>query len=160
MGSMLIVDDEVEVCDACREFFSLKGYDVHVALDGIQAVNMVKEIRPQVVLLDIVLPGMWGIDVLKAIKKIDPLINVVMVTAIGDERMAKDAFKWGALAHMTKPLDFNNLNDKILSKILLPLKKKEETEADQDQVEAQSETKAEAEAEVEADAEAEAQAVK
>ncbi|MDD5711840.1 MAG: response regulator [Smithellaceae bacterium] len=123
MGYILVVDDEIEVCKACKEFLSLKGHEVETALDGTTAISKAKEIRPQLVLLDIVLPGMWGIDVLKAIKKIDPMINVIMVTAIGDERMAKDSLKLGALDYMTKPLDLNKLYDDIIAKLLIPKKK-------------------------------------
>ena len=71
MEKILVVDDELEVCNALREFLSLKGYEVHTAQDGVTAISQVKEVKPHIVLLDMIMPGMGGIDVLKEIKRID-----------------------------------------------------------------------------------------
>lgn len=57
-----------EICNTLHEFFSLRGYEAHMAFDGPTAIRKVKEVRPHIVLLDIIMPGMGGIDVLKEIK--------------------------------------------------------------------------------------------
>lgn len=117
MGCILVVDDEIEVCNALELFLAKKGYKVSIATDGASALEFIKEHKQDVVLLDIIMPGMWGTDVLKQIKKIDPLTNVIMTTAIGDEKEVKKAMKAGALDYLIKPLDLRKLSD-LLDKLL------------------------------------------
>jgi DNA-binding response OmpR family regulator len=114
---VLIVDDEIEVCKALELFLTKKGYRVSIATDGTSALELVRENKPDIVLLDIIMPGMWGTDVLKQIKKIDPLINVIMTTAVGDENEVKKALKAGALDYLIKPLDLRKLAD-LLDKLI------------------------------------------
>jgi DNA-binding NtrC family response regulator len=115
---ILVVDDEVEVCSVLNEFFSSRGYEVYTALDGVSAINKVKEVRPHIVLLDIIMPGMGGIDTLKKIKKIDPKIGVIMITAVADHELAKRAIDIGAYSYITKPLDLNYIETVVMVKIL------------------------------------------
>jgi DNA-binding NtrC family response regulator len=117
MSMILVVDDELEVCKALEMFLIKKGYKVSIATDGASALEFVKGHQPDIVLLDIIMPGMWGTDVLKQIKKTDPLINVIMTTAIGDEKEVKKALKAGALDYLTKPLDLKKLSD-LLDKLI------------------------------------------
>jgi CheY-like chemotaxis protein len=72
MERILVVDDEIEVCNVLKEFFDSKGYETHIALSGRAALSKVKAVKPRIVLLDIIMPGMGGIDVLKEIKKLIP----------------------------------------------------------------------------------------
>jgi two-component system response regulator AtoC len=118
MRKILIVDDEIEICKAFEIFLKSKGYEVCTAQDGSRALQLVREIRPQVVLLDIILPGEWGLDLLQDIKKIDPMINVIMITAIGDEETARQAKKLGAYDFITKPIDLDYLERTLLSKLV------------------------------------------
>ena len=118
MERILVVDDEPEACNALKEFLALKGYDVHTALDGPSALGKVKAVSPQIVLLDMVMPGMDGIEVLKEIKKIDPQIGVIMVTVDTDEDKAKETIKLGAFDYITKPVDLNYLETVVMVKIL------------------------------------------
>jgi DNA-binding NtrC family response regulator len=117
MGVILVVDDEIEVCNALQEFLAAKGHEVHTAQSGDMAIKIVKELRPDVVLLDIIMPGKWGTDVLKEIHKFDALINVIMLTAIADETEVKKAIKAGAFDYMYKPIDLKKLLG-LLSKIV------------------------------------------
>jgi DNA-binding NtrC family response regulator len=117
MSTVLIVDDEIEVCKALELFLTKKGYRVSIAADGTSALELVKENKPDIVLLDIIMPGMWGTDVLKQIKKIDPLINVIMTTAVGDTNEIEKALKGGALDYLIKPLDLRKLAD-LLDKLI------------------------------------------
>lgn len=95
-----------------------QGYDVYKAENGPSAIQMVKEIKPQLVLLDIMMPGMNGIDTLKEIKKIDPDVPVIMVTGVTDEEIAKSAIEQGAYDYVSKPIDFEYLDTTILIKLL------------------------------------------
>jgi two-component system OmpR family response regulator len=72
MERILVVDDEIAICNLLRKFLDLKGYEVYTALDGPAAIAKVKEFRPHIVLLDIMMPGMGGIQVLKKNKESTP----------------------------------------------------------------------------------------
>ena len=118
MERILVVDDEVDVCYALKEFLSLKEYDVETALDGPTALKKVQEINPHIVLLDIMMPGMGGIDVLKEIRNINPEIGIIMTTTVFDEKIAKSAMKIGAYDYITKPLDLNYLETVLMVKTI------------------------------------------
>ena len=118
MERILVVDDEVEVCNTLKEFLTLKGYEVYTALDGKTAVSKVKEVRPHIVLLDIIMPGMGGIDILKEMKKVAPEVGVIMITAVIDEELANRALKIGAYAYITKPFDLDYLETVVMVKMI------------------------------------------
>src|SRR5882762_8217107 len=77
---VLIVDDEPLVLEVLSEHFEI-DYDVEIALNGVDALDAIRRQRPDVVLLDIKMPGMSGIEVLKAIQQLDESVAVIMVTA-------------------------------------------------------------------------------
>ena len=115
---ILVVDDEVEVCNALEEFLSLKEYAVETALDGQTALKMVEDFKPHIVLLDIIMPGMGGMDVLKRIRDINPGIGVIMTTAVVDEEIAKSTIRLGAYDYITKPIDLNHLETVLMVKMI------------------------------------------
>jgi len=115
---ILVVDDEVEVCNALKEFLSLKKYEVETALNGPTALKKVENFKPHIVLLDIIMPGMGGIDVLKKIRNVNPGIGIIMITAVTDEEIAKSTIKMGAYDYITKPVDLNHLETVIMVKMI------------------------------------------
>ena len=115
---ILVVDDEMEVCDALREFLSLKKYEVETALDGRTALKKVDDFKPHIVLLDIIMPGMGGVDVLKRIRNNHPEIGIIMTTAVVDEEIAKSMIRLGAYDYITKPIDLNHLETVIMVKMI------------------------------------------
>jgi CheY-like chemotaxis protein len=117
MERILVVDDEAQIVRLLQKYFASKGYEVHTAGSGLEAVDRVKDVRPDVVLLDILMPGMGGLDALKEIKKIDPKIGVIMVTAVIDEELAKRALELGADDYITKPIDFDYLETCVMVKL-------------------------------------------
>ena len=118
MERILVVDDEVEQCNILKKFLSLKGYEVHTATSGSAAIDKVKEIRPHIVLLDIRMPEMGGIEVLKEIKKVDPAVGVIMVSGVTDHEEAKKTLELGAYDYITKPVDFDYLETVLMLKIV------------------------------------------
>jgi DNA-binding NtrC family response regulator len=118
MGRILVVDDEIEACNALEEFLSLKGHEVHTALDGPTALAKVQEVRPDIVLLDMIMPGMEGTEVLKKIKEFDFDTSVVMVTVVAEQNKAKKTMELGAFDYITKPVDLNYLENVLLVKML------------------------------------------
>ncbi len=118
MGRILVVDDEIEACKALEEFLSLKGHEVHTALDGPTALAKVQEVRPDIVLLDMIMPGMEGTEVLKKIKEFDFDTSVVMVTVVAEQNKAKKTMELGAFDYITKPVNLGYLENVLLVKLL------------------------------------------
>jgi DNA-binding response OmpR family regulator len=110
---ILTVDDELMEDTFFNQFFDMHDYKVLSTLDGKEAVEIVKREKPKVVLLDIRMPGMDGLDVLKQIKKIEPSTVVMMVTALSDAETEKKAKEYGADDYITKPLSLEDLEKKV-----------------------------------------------
>jgi DNA-binding NtrC family response regulator len=106
---ILIVDDEAMLLDILAEHFINASYEVETAASGVDALTSVVRGRPDVVLLDIKMPRMSGIEVLKDILKIDPTITVIMVSGASDVGVTAEAFRHGAFAFVPKPFDFRYL---------------------------------------------------
>ncbi len=118
MARILVVDDEQEVCDMLKKFLIKREHTVYTALDGEEALSIVKEERPHIVLLDIRMPKMDGIECLKLIKEIDKEVGVIMITAVKEEEIGKQALKLGAFDYITKPLSLKFLEDCLMVKLL------------------------------------------
>lgn len=110
---LLIVDDQNGIRALLIEVFSSEGYKTFQASNGKLALEIVRKESPDLVLLDMKIPGMDGLDILKHIKKIDPDIKVIMMTAYGELDMIKEATDLGALMHFTKPFDIDELRQAV-----------------------------------------------
>lgn len=106
---VLIVDDQVGIRVLLVEVFSAEGYETYQASNGKSALEIVREKRPDLVLLDMKIPGMDGLEILKHIREYDPSIKVIMMTAYGELAMIRKATDLGALMHFTKPFDIDEL---------------------------------------------------
>ncbi|CAH8704657.1 response regulator [Paenibacillus thiaminolyticus] len=91
------------------EVFSSEGYSTYQASNGKIALNIVREESPDIVLLDMKIPGMDGLEILKQIKKMEPQMKVIMMTAYGELDMIKEATDLGAIMHFTKPFDIDEM---------------------------------------------------
>jgi DNA-binding NtrC family response regulator len=109
MNKILIVDDEEIIRQTFHEILSKNNYLPLVSSNGIDALEIFKRERPGAVLLDLVMPKMNGIEVMKELKKIDPDIPVIIITAFGDISTAVEAIKLGAYDFVVKPADFHRL---------------------------------------------------
>jgi len=105
---MLIVDDEPDICDCLGHFFQAKGFAVSCAFTGEDAIEWLMQQPADILLLDIRLPGVWGIEVLKQAKQLYPDIKVVMVTALDADERRIEARAYGACGYVTKPFDFSD----------------------------------------------------
>ncbi|HNV85363.1 MAG TPA: response regulator [Candidatus Omnitrophota bacterium] len=117
MTKMLVVDDEIEICDFLKTFFEERNYKVLTALNGETALKLVNQERPAIVLLDIKMPGCDGIEVLKKIKQAHPLTKVIMVTAIETREKIEEALRFGADNYITKPLSLEYLEKDVRDKL-------------------------------------------
>jgi len=117
MERILVVDDEVEILESLREFLTSIDYEVHTAANGSDAIRKVEDVKPDVVLLDIIMPGMGGFDVLKKIRDIDPDIGIIMATAVADEELARRTLNLGAYDYITKPFDLGRVEEVVMIKM-------------------------------------------
>jgi CheY-like chemotaxis protein len=118
--SIMIVDDEPDVPDLFRQRFRREArqgtYVLHFAASGEEALDQLDgEIRPEliVILSDINMPGMDGLELLRAVKQRRPELPVMMVTAYGDEERRRRAAEYGAVEFITKPVDFEVLKTQL-----------------------------------------------
>ncbi len=118
MTQILVVDDEIAIREVLIEFLSEHGYAAAGAENGREALQMIKSIRPQVVLLDIAMPGMNGIETLKQLRQQIPTAAVIMISGHADHDMALQALDLGAYDFIQKPLDFRYLERTLLAKIV------------------------------------------
>ncbi len=110
---ILIVDDNTEFCRNVVDIVELKGYQAAVAHDGQQAIELVKQENFDLVLMDIKMPMMNGVDTFKKIKEINSDIPVIMVTAFAVEELIREALREGAFGVVRKPFDFDDLFERI-----------------------------------------------
>jgi len=104
MKKVLIVDDAAFMRVSIRNMVTKNGFEVAgEAENGLVAVQKYAELRPDIVTMDITMPEMNGLDALKAIRQIDPNAVVVMVSALGQESMVRDAVLAGAKGFVVKP---------------------------------------------------------
>jgi len=109
-GRVLVVDDEDNVRDVVQEYFTSLGYEVDIAHDGAEALRCAAAIRPDVVLLDINMPGLTGDEALNRLHALDPTVPIVMLTANADEHVARDLLRRGAMDYVAKPFQLETLD--------------------------------------------------
>jgi DNA-binding NtrC family response regulator len=110
---ILLVDDEVDFVETLSERLSLGGYNVKAVSSPLEAMPLLHSFSPNLVLLDIKMPEMNGIEFLKLIKKINPSIDVIMLTAFGNMNFFEESMESGAIEYIIKPIDINELIIKI-----------------------------------------------
>ncbi len=113
---ILVVDDEQELLDMVSSTLELEGYDVATATDGESALALVEERRPDLVLLDIKMPGLNGFEVLRIIRERYDT-PVIMITAVRDALSVRDALEIGADDYVRKPFATGELVSRIKAKL-------------------------------------------
>jgi len=115
---ILSVDDELGIHSFFYEFFTLRNFEVITASNGKEAIKLVEKERPRIVLLDVNMRGMDGVEVLKKIKEIDKNIAVIMVSGVKDDEVVKKVKAMGADDFVAKPLSLEYLEKVVLLKFL------------------------------------------
>jgi DNA-binding response OmpR family regulator len=115
--SILIVEDDDETAALLAMFLKPHGYDTICAKDGNEGLKMMEMSRPDLVLLDIMMPGLSGFDVLLQIKSQPKTkrVPVIMCTALNDIKDVERCYNWGADGYITKPFELNRILEKISS---------------------------------------------
>src|SRR5207245_8069799 len=106
---ILVVDDEQGVIDILQEHLATT-YDVTSARDGKRALELVRATHPDLIFLDVAMPGINGMDVLMAVKQLDSKIPVIAITANADTSLAAEVLKHGAFSYFPKPFDLRYLD--------------------------------------------------
>jgi DNA-binding NtrC family response regulator len=117
-AQILVVDDEPDILLVLGEFLSNEGFRVLTAKNGRQALEKLKEFKVDLVLLDVAMPELNGIETLKEAKKLYPDISVIMITAYRDAEKVVEAFRLGAFDCIFKPFDLKYLRKSIMAKLV------------------------------------------
>ena len=110
---LLLVDDEEQFVETLSERLTMRDYDVTTSLTGEDAIEKIKNYNFDVVILDVRLPGIEGAEVLREIKNLKPLAEVIMLTGHGTVEMAIEGMKLGAFDFLMKPCETEDLTAKI-----------------------------------------------
>ena len=106
---LLVVDDEEKIREMLIRFFTLKGYDVRGVAGGAEALALLDAFPPDVVMLDLLMPGLSGVDTLKQLKQRQPQLKVIILSAADLEQVAQGALALGANYYVCKPPSLGEL---------------------------------------------------
>lgn len=107
--NILLVDDEVEFITSLAERLALRGFNTSTAADGPSALELIKKQAFQAVVLDVMMPGMDGLETLQEIKKIDEALEVILLTGHACVQVAQQGIQAGAFDYLVKPVDVDEL---------------------------------------------------
>ena len=110
---ILLVDDEEDFVKTLADRIQMRELGPDIALNGEQALNIVKDELPDVMVLDLKMPGLNGMEVLRRVKEAYPQVQVIILTGHGSPRDEKEAFRLGAFEYLRKPVDINKLIETI-----------------------------------------------
>lgn len=117
MIKILLVDDEKGITETLRKFFEDRGFHAEAADSGEKALDIIKKSKPNIVFLDIKMPGIDGLETLKRIKKLDDNIKVIMLTVIDSKEIIDMAKELGADEYITKPFMVDYLDEVVIKKV-------------------------------------------
>ena len=115
-NKVLIIDDQKSILESMKIFFGLRGWEVHTAPTGGRGLSLAQKVKPSLVVLDVRLPDLNGIEVFKLLKKSCPNAQVIMVTAYQDMENTIKSIKLGAFDFIHKPIDINEM-DAVLKRL-------------------------------------------
>ena len=110
---ILLVDDEEEFAESLSDRLGMRGHKVRTALDGTSALDQIAEREPDVMVLDVLMPGVSGIEVLKEVRQRAPLVEVILLTGHATVDMAVTGLKAGAFDFVEKPVPLEELLEKL-----------------------------------------------
>ena len=110
---VLLVDDEEEFVTALAERLELRGFEASVATNGGDALKRIDADEPDLVVLDVLMPGLGGLDVLDQIRKTDPQIKVILLTGRGSAEEDDQSVPLGAFDYLIKPVNIDDLIQKM-----------------------------------------------
>ncbi|AFQ46386.1 response regulator [Desulfosporosinus meridiei] len=113
VAKILVVDDQLGVRRLLFETFREDQHEVEMAANGEEAVELLKSFKPNLILMDMKMPGMNGIETLRQIRSLDLQVGVIMMTAYGDAQNMEQAKELGILHYLGKPFDLFELRERV-----------------------------------------------
>jgi two-component system, response regulator, stage 0 sporulation protein F len=114
---VLVVDDQYGIRLLLKEVFSKEDIQLFQAANGKQALEIIRVEQPDLILLDMKMPGMDGLELLRRLKQFDTKAKVIMMTAYGELDMVSEALSLGAITHFTKPFDIEELRIAVMKQL-------------------------------------------
>ncbi len=111
--NILLVDDEAEFVESLAERLRLRGFNTDIAPDGARALELIRTQQFHGVVLDVMMPGMDGLETLKEIKKIDGSVEVILLTGHARSQSALEGIQAGAFDYLMKPVDIDELSFRL-----------------------------------------------
>jgi two-component system response regulator (stage 0 sporulation protein F) len=115
MAKLLIVDDETDIREFARNFFEKRKIDVYVASGGLQALDLIVQESPDLVLLDVKMEEMTGVEVLRQLRKSNPTVKVIMVSGVEAQETIDEAKSLGVIGYIHKPFILEELEKIVLA---------------------------------------------
>jgi DNA-binding NtrC family response regulator len=112
-AKVMIVDDEVEFACTLAERLLLRGYDMHVVTSPLDTMQQLEEIRPEILLLDLRMPGISGVEILTSVRRIFPETKVILMTGQMDLEQTIDGLRLDSFQHIIKPVNISALIEKM-----------------------------------------------
>ena len=106
---ILIVEDDAEMRSLLKDFFEEDGFEIDSVSNGSEAFRKIAREPFDLIITDIRMPGLTGLDILPGIKKLQPEVSIIVITAFGSEEVRRKALERGATAYLEKPILFNKL---------------------------------------------------
>lgn len=116
-GPILLVDDDERLRNILQSFLELNRFEVAVASSGEELLERLETVSPRLVLLDLRMPGIGGLDALRGIRQVQPNLPVIIITYVDEEHTRTMAADWGANDYLLKPLSFEHLRTILHSRI-------------------------------------------
>ncbi|MDD5217375.1 MAG: response regulator [Candidatus Omnitrophica bacterium] len=113
MKKILIVDDEMGIVDEVRDFLTEEGYEVHTADTGKDGIDRIQVVKPDLLILDMKLPDMSGLEVLKVCKETQPETKVIVNTGYVDQKIIDESERLGRDTFLQKPFDLERLRTEV-----------------------------------------------
>ena len=118
---LLVVDNEMDICNFVKSFFEMRDFDVVTAFNGDEALKVLEQIKPELIILDVVMRTEHeGLEYLPRIKSLSPDSKVIIITGVDDKDSIESAKKLGAVDYITKPLILDGLEKAIMSQVKGP----------------------------------------
>nr|WP_106783496.1 response regulator [Lysinibacillus timonensis] len=113
MKELLIVDDHQGIRLLLKEVFTQEGYCIHLATSGAEAIAITEKENIHCVLLDMKIPDMSGLEIVKKLKEINPDLPIIMMSAYGEQEVIQEALDNGAIHYFTKPFNIHEVIDGV-----------------------------------------------
>jgi len=110
---ILVVEDDEEMRSLLKDFIEAEGFEIDSVSNGSEAFRKLAKESFDLIITDVRMPGLTGLDILPGIRKLQPEASIIVITAFGSEEVSRRAFERGATAYLEKPIHLENLRDLV-----------------------------------------------